>query len=517
MSTTATCYLIGGTRVLTQCAAQLLDAGVRVEGVLSDDPAVTAWAQARGIPVLDPRGDLTETLSAKPFDYLFSMVNFRILTAPVLGLPKIAAINFHDGPLPRYSGSHVPAWALYEGASRHAATWHRMTEAVDAGSVLLERWFPVRDHSTALSLTYETAEVGIDLFAGLVPHVVARTLPEPIDTGDRERRFYRRSDRMADGGVIHAGTSAAEAVRISKALDFGSFPNPLGVPTLVTEQGAVFTRQVRLVPRDDTRPGTTVLAVSNSAVTLAAPDADLVLSDCTDVDGSALSGQAVAQRLGLTPGAAMPAASAERLADIAAAQKLLRPHEPWWRARLARLRPAPLPADDFSAAGAHYGRYELAFTPASREEAVAVARAFLTVIAERTGEDVFDFAWSPSAARVLADRTHGITAARLPVRFEGDTTRSLRDKFDEAAARQGYAGDLELRLGLAGRPLGDDEPSFTRVMVLDRSAGRRRPPNRTPRSPCSACGTARPPSASGRRRWARTKRSTSPCGSRTCS
>ncbi|MFJ5807561.1 amino acid adenylation domain-containing protein, partial [Streptomyces sp. NPDC093093] len=471
MSTTANCYLIGGTRVLTRCAAQLLDSGVRIEGVLSDDPAVTAWADARGIPVLDPHADLARTLSARPFDYLFSMVNFRILPAPVLDLPKIAAINFHDGPLPRYSGSHVPAWALYEGASRHAATWHSMTEAVDAGGVLLERWFPIRDHSTALSLTYETAEVGIELFADLVPHVVARTLPEPLDTGDRERRFYRRSDRMASGGIIHAGTSAAEAERLSKALDYGSFPNPLGVATLVTEQGAVFTRQIRLIPREDTRTGTTVQSVTTSAITLAAPDADLVLSDWSAVDGSALSGQAAAQRLGITPGAPLPAASEQRLADIAAAQKVLRPHEPWWRARLERLRPAPLPADDFSAAAAHYSRHELAFTPASREEAVAVVRAFLTVVAERTGEQVFDFAWSPSAARVLAERTHGIAAARFPVRFDGDTTRSLQDKLDEAAAHQGYAGDLELRLGLAGRPLGSDEPDFTRVMVLDRGAG----------------------------------------------
>ncbi|WP_244316023.1 amino acid adenylation domain-containing protein, partial [Streptomyces albidochromogenes] len=465
------CFIIGGTRVLTQCAAQLLDAGVRIEGVFSDDPAVTAWADAHAVPVLDPRGDLTATLSAQPFDYLFSMVNFRILPAEILDLPKVAAINFHDGPLPRYSGSHVPAWALYEGASRHAATWHRMTEAVDAGSVLLERWFPVREHSTALSLTYETAEAGIDLFAALVPHVVERTLPEPVDTSDRERRFYRRSDRMASGGLIHAGTTAVEAVRLSKALDYGSFPNPLGVPTLVTEQGAVFTRQVRLIPRDEPRTETTVLSVTTSAITLAAPDADLVLSDCTAVDGSALSGQAAAQRLGIAPGAPLPAASARRLADIAAAQKPLRAHEPWWRARLEQLRPAPLPADDFSAAGAHYGRYELAFTPASREEAVAVVRAFLTVVAERTGEPTFDFAWSPSAARVLADKTHGIAAARFPVRFDGDSTRSLRDKLDEVAARHGYASDLELRLGLAGRPLGSDEPSFTRVMVLDRGAG----------------------------------------------
>ncbi|MFD4301743.1 amino acid adenylation domain-containing protein [Streptomyces albidoflavus] len=466
-----TCFLIGGTRVLTRCAAQLLDAGVRVEGVFSDDPAVAAFAAEHGIALHDPHGDLTATLSRQPFDYLFSMVNFRILRAEVLTLPRIAAINFHDGPLPRYSGSHVPAWALYEGATRHAATWHRMAEAVDAGSVLLERWFPVRDHSTALSLTYETAETGIELFGDLVPHVVAKTLPEPVDTGDRERRFYRRSHRPASGGVIHAGTTAAEAVRLSKALDYGSFPNPLGLPALLTEQGAVLTRQVRLLPRDEVRTGTVALAVTTSAITLAAPDADLVLSDFLAVDGSALSGQAAAQRLGITEGAPVPGVSAERLEAVAAAQNSLRPHEPWWRGRLGALRPARLTADDFTAATAHYGRYELAYLPASRQETADVVRAFLGAVAERTGEPCFDFAWSPSAARLRAERTHGLTAVRFPVRYEADGTASLLRKLDEAAAREGYAADLEIRLGLAGRPLGSDEPSFTQVMVVEREDG----------------------------------------------
>ncbi|WP_103530957.1 amino acid adenylation domain-containing protein, partial [Streptomyces sp. SM11] len=467
----ANCYLIGGTRVLIQCGARLLDADVTIEGVLSDDPAVVAWAGAHDVPVHDPAGDLTALLSERPFDYLFSMVNFRILPGAVLGLPKIAAINFHDGPLPRYSGSHVPAWALYEGVPRHAATWHLMTEAVDAGGVLLERWFPVRAHATALSLTYEAAETGIELFADLVPHVARRNLPEVLDTSGRERRFYRRSARMAGGGVIHAGTTAAEAVRLVRALDYGSFPNPLGVPALVTEQGAVYTRQARLIPRDETRTETTVLSVTTTAITLAAPDADLVLSDWRAVDGSTLSGQAAAQRLGIAPGAPLPAVSEERLAGIADAQKLLRPHEPRWRARLEDVRPAPLAADDFSAATAHYGHYELAYVPASREESVAVFRAFLAAVAERVGEEVFDFAWSPSCARVLAERTHGLTAARFPVRYDGGTARTLRERLDEAAACHGYTGDLEVRLGLAGRPLGADEPSFTRVMVLERAPG----------------------------------------------
>ncbi|MBM7078648.1 polyketide synthase [Micromonospora humida] len=468
MTAVVTCFLIGGTRVLARCADQLVASGVRIEGVFTAEPVATAWADAHDVPVLDPHADLAAALTATEVDYLFSIVNFRILPGPVLALPRVAAINFHDGPLPRYSGSNVAAWALYEGAGRHAATWHRMTEAVDAGPVLLERWFPVRTHSTALSLTYETAEVGIALFADLVPYLLRRALPEPVDTADRGRRFYHQRDRIAGGGLIHAGTSAVEAERIAKALDYGTFPNPLGVPALVTAQGAVFTRQIRRIPREDPPSVTVTTAVTDSAITLSTPDGDLLLSDFTATDGSALSGRAVAQRLGIAPGRPLPAAPPGRLAAIAEAQGPLRRHESWWKARLTDLRPAPLPAEDFSAASAHYGRYELAYLPRSWAETVTVIRAFLAVLAERMEAPSFDFAWSASSAPALAEATHGLAVARVPVRFDAAAADELAARLDEATARHGYATDLEVRLGLAYRPVGADGPTFTRIAVLQR-------------------------------------------------
>ena len=33
----------------------------------------------------------------------------------VLRLPRRMAINFHDGPLPRYAGLNTPVWALLNG------------------------------------------------------------------------------------------------------------------------------------------------------------------------------------------------------------------------------------------------------------------------------------------------------------------------------------------------------------------------------------------------------------------
>ncbi|GAA3229519.1 hypothetical protein GCM10017691_21640 [Pseudonocardia petroleophila] len=467
----ASCYLIGGTRVLTQCGARLLAAGAEVRGVFTDDPAATAWAAEHDIAVLDPRGDLVAALSGDPFDLLFSMVNFRILTPEVLALPRLAAVNFHDGPLPRYSGSHVPAWAIFEGERRHAATWHVMAAAVDAGAVLAERWFPIRPHSTGLSLTYETAEAGIALFGELADRFAAGELPDPVDTSDRERRFYLQSARMAGGGLVHAGCTAAEAERTAKAMDFGSFPNPLGLPALVTPQGAVFARQMRIVGRSGGRPDTVVASVAGSSITVSAPDDDLVVGEFLAVDGSALSGRAAAQRLGLTAGARFPAASPEQLAAITDAVAPLRRHEPWWRRRLADVVPLPVPADDFSAADSHYARVELAYRPASPEESRTVVQAFLAVVARRTGAHAFDVAWSTSEMLARHGAAHGLASSRVPVRFDAGDPRALTDAVEQATSRLGFAADLEIRSGLAPRPLGTDGPTFTRAAVLERAPG----------------------------------------------
>ena len=40
-------------------------------------------------------------LSGEPFDYLFSIVNMRILPPEIVAIPRKRAINFHDGPLAR--------------------------------------------------------------------------------------------------------------------------------------------------------------------------------------------------------------------------------------------------------------------------------------------------------------------------------------------------------------------------------------------------------------------------------
>ncbi|MDX1548781.1 MAG: formyltransferase family protein, partial [Rhodothermales bacterium] len=137
------CYVMGEQSLTIRCAELLREAGHAVLGLISDAAAVVAWARERAIPVLDPGSDYAEALREEPFDYFFSIANLRIVPEPVLALPRRAAINFHDGPLPAYAGLNVPAWALMNREPAHGVTWHLMEARVDAGGILVQRTFPV--------------------------------------------------------------------------------------------------------------------------------------------------------------------------------------------------------------------------------------------------------------------------------------------------------------------------------------------------------------------------------------
>src|SRR5215207_1137069 len=133
-----TCYLVGTESLLVQCAEMLLARGHEVLGIVSSAPIICRWADDRGLPHLPLDERLAAVLAAKPFDYLFSITNLEFLPGPIVAMPQRMAINFHDGPLPRYAGLHATTWALLAGEQDYAVTWHRMAVRIDEGEILLQ-------------------------------------------------------------------------------------------------------------------------------------------------------------------------------------------------------------------------------------------------------------------------------------------------------------------------------------------------------------------------------------------
>ena len=53
------------------------------------------------------------------------------------------AVNYHNGLLPQFRGLRATSWSLYRGEGRTGYSFHRMTEHIDAGPILLSEELPV--------------------------------------------------------------------------------------------------------------------------------------------------------------------------------------------------------------------------------------------------------------------------------------------------------------------------------------------------------------------------------------
>ena len=152
MSAQLSCFLIGADTLLMECGEVLLSEGHDIRGVITSEPRVAQWCASQAVRVIDAAGDYRAALAERPFDYLFAITHLAIIPDDVLELPAKLAINFHDGPLPRYAGLNTPVWAILNREVAHGVSWHVMSRGVDAGDLLEQVSVDISADETALSL-----------------------------------------------------------------------------------------------------------------------------------------------------------------------------------------------------------------------------------------------------------------------------------------------------------------------------------------------------------------------------
>lgn len=428
--------LVGRSSLLISCADKLRQAGVEIVAVATKDPSVARYATERGIRVTSPDRIFLD-LGSETFDYLISVVNMMVLPPEVLAMPQVAAVNFHDGPLPEMRGAHVSAWSVYLGKSMSCATWHLMNVAVDEGAVVAERSFPLSEYSTALSVMYDSVLYGAEAFDELVPSIVKRELPPVIRDSTPSASvggtFFGFLDRPSDG-IIHAGMSGREMTRLGRAYDHGRSLNPLGVPLLVSGDSLLYLRQVREVG------GSRALAkgspprverVTRSSILLATSDGGVALSDFIAMDGAALSGEGAAQRLRLRPCDELEAPDADLMASLVRAHASLRRDEQRWRRALRGAESLRFEHAPFTADSSGYDRCDL--TGSGHHDTASIVDAFLSSLAQAVcSEQVsWSFAYSTAEALELHQSTGGYAVQRVPVPFLGGGPAELRSSLVE--------------------------------------------------------------------------------------
>lgn len=325
--------LIGTERLLIACADILEDQDHDVAAIVCRSGPVADWARERGLPLLADIADL-RGFAAGSFDHLFSIANLSVIPADILALPARAAINFHDGPLPDYAGLNTPAWALMAGETRHAVTWHLMTERVDEGDVLFTQRFELAADETALSLNAKCFAAACDAFR----HVV-RALEKPGFGATRQpdgpARYFGRDQRPDAMSTIDWSAPAEVIARLVRALDFGGYRNPLGLAK--SRLGGRLIAIGSVVPKatGSGMPPGTILSVHDDEVEVATGSDDLRVGRLSAITGDGPLRPVAGDRFD-----ALAPVDRQRLSTLGTAAAR---HEPWWHDRFLTQDPLVLP------------------------------------------------------------------------------------------------------------------------------------------------------------------------------
>lgn len=215
-------------------------------------------------------------------DYVVSANNFLIFGKEALALPKLGTVNFHNGLLPRYAGVNPFCWALMRGETEYGMTWHLVDEGIDTGPLLLQERFDIDDDMPAVHVMIRCIELAISTFRDtLLPNLIAGDV-RPYRREDVEHEYFTARDRPHDGYLPWwlEGKALRNYVR---ALSFAPLPNMFYRPRVETEpEQAIYAADISSGPRRQSAVAGQVVACDDDSVTVATPDATLILREFYD-------------------------------------------------------------------------------------------------------------------------------------------------------------------------------------------------------------------------------------------
>ncbi|MFI5303041.1 MAG: AMP-binding protein, partial [Polyangiales bacterium] len=242
------------------------------------------------------------------FDCLFSVANDRVLSAEQLACARVASINYHDGPLPKYAGLRATRWAIVNGERTHGVTWHHMVAGVDAGDVLAQATVPIAPRETTRSLDLKCYARAIATFEIVLDRIDAGDLVgAPQDL--RARTYHPARRRIPHGGRLEWTLPATRLDALVRSTHGGSDDDDWGHARLRLPNGRdVVVTETELARGDPAAAPGTVLAIESAGLIVATGEGSLRVTRARDVDGHPLAIDALARAASLVVGAALIAA-----------------------------------------------------------------------------------------------------------------------------------------------------------------------------------------------------------------
>ena len=428
MSGAPTVLILGDQLLALQCAEELRERGLSVVAIASHRESIREECQARGICAIRlGEHSLTRTLAGFDFDYLLSVAFLQMIPTAVFSRARRAAINFHDGPLPRYAGLNTPTWAILQGATEYGVTWHAVTARADAGSLFAQRTFPIAEDETAFSLNTKCYEAGLDSFRDLADTMTQHG-PQGRPQELSARTYFSRKQKPRGAGYLDPLAEVAWE-RTVRALDFGKrFPNPLCAPKIRISGQWIVVRSATPVGADSqdssdshaaapASPGLIRHADESTLTVATAASGDVVLGGCETLCGAPLKPADIA-RLGESNASSSTALVVDQLSseDVATVERCasdLTKFEDYWVRQWERVSTEESAAPERTTeSDAAWQSAEIAVDSLEQPRAIAALAATAMRLSDR---DTVTVAYQTASHRQLAYESQETVADWVPI------------------------------------------------------------------------------------------------------
>lgn len=141
----------------------------------------------RGVPVFQPDNVNTpeslDVLRRFQADVFVVAAYGQILSAELLGIPRLGAINLHASLLPKYRGAAPIQYALWQGETETGVTIFQIEPKLDAGPILGVVRTPIGPTETSGELEERLAELAAPLTLTVLDQTQhGATTPQPQET-----------------------------------------------------------------------------------------------------------------------------------------------------------------------------------------------------------------------------------------------------------------------------------------------------------------------------------------------
>ena len=176
---------------------------------------------------------------------MFSIANPNIIPEWFFKKANKLAINYHDGPLPKYAGTNSTSWAILNGEETHGVTWHIINSKVDAGDILKQEIFYLDKNETSLSLNLKCFKVAINLFSELIYDIENNNIKK-TSQNKLERTFFYKNKKPSNAGILDWSETFEDIYKLVRSSYHGNYPNKFVTAKILIDKTFYVVNEIKV-------------------------------------------------------------------------------------------------------------------------------------------------------------------------------------------------------------------------------------------------------------------------------